>query len=48
MDVMVRLPLDQGSKSATDTIYLLSSNAHPTDAWRGLGLDGGYKACHQF
>jgi hypothetical protein len=48
MDAMVRLPLDQGSKFTADTIYRLSSNAHPTDAWRGLGLDGGHKAGHQF
>jgi hypothetical protein len=48
MDVVVRFSRDQGSESTADTIYRISSNAHPTDAWRSHGMDGGYKAGHQF
>lgn len=47
MDAVVRFPRDEGSESTPDTIYRVPSNARPTNAWRGLGLDGGHKAGHQ-
>jgi hypothetical protein len=48
MDAMVRFTRDEGPEFTTDTVYCISSNTHSTDAWRGSGLDGGYKAGHQF
>lgn len=48
MDALVRFARNQGSESTPDTVYCISTNARPTDAWRGVGVDGGYKAGHQF
>jgi hypothetical protein len=48
MDAMVRFARDERPEFTTDTVYCISSNTHSTNAWRGSGLDGGYKAGHQF
>jgi hypothetical protein len=48
MDTLVRLARDQGSEFTPDTIYCISTNTHPANAWRRIGVDGGYKAGHQF
>jgi len=48
MDAMVRFARDERPELTTDTVYCISSNTHSTNAWRGSGLDGGYKAGHQF
>jgi hypothetical protein len=48
MDAVVRFASDKGSELTANTVYFISSNAYPANAWRGFGLDGGYKAGHQF
>jgi hypothetical protein len=47
MDAMVRFARDERPELTTDTVYCISSNAHSSNAWRGSGMDGGYKAGHQ-
>ena len=48
MDTLVRFARNQGSEFTSDTIYCISTNTRPTNAWRRIGVDGGYKAGHQF
>lgn len=48
MDTLVRLARNQGSEFTSDTIYCISTNPCPADAWHRIGVDGGYKAGHQF
>jgi hypothetical protein len=48
MDTLVRFARNQGSKFTSDTIYCISTNTHRANAWRRIGVDGGYKAGHQF
>ena len=47
MDTLVRFARNQGSEFTSDTIYCISTNTHPANAWRRIGVDGGYKAGHQ-
>ena len=47
MDAMVRFARDERPELTTDAVYCISSNAHSSNAWRGSGMDGGYKAGHQ-
>ena len=48
MDTLVRFARNQGSESTSDTVYCISANTRPANAWCRIGMDGGYKACHQF
>lgn len=48
MDTLVRFARDQGSKFTSDAVYCISSDTRPADAGRCIGMDGGYKAGHQF
>jgi hypothetical protein len=48
MDTLVRFTCNQGSEFTSDTIYFISTNTRPANAWRRIGVDGGYKAGHQF
>ena len=48
MDTLVRFALNQGSKFASDTVYCISANTRPANAWRRIGMDGRYKASHRF
>ena len=42
MDTLVRFARYQGSEFTPDAIYFISANARPANAWRGVGMDGGY------
>jgi len=48
VDTLVRFARNQGSEFTSDTIYCISTDTHPANAWRRIGVDGGYKASHQF
>ena len=47
MDALVRFARNQRSEFTSDAIYRISANTRPANAWRRIGMDGGYKTGHQ-